>query len=521
MNATTHKIEKVLVEINTGSLESATYIKNNMGRFLETEVFPKLEEALNEFDQTGRVARIDSLNLKIATLRDDYFNREVFFKTLESEIVKQFVAEIQSEIGFSELKINKQNINEKVIIIPTDKNRTKVFLFFLENGYLPWFGTENDIAEILKPEIWQKTLADPLFITRVKEILKQHKLVYERFFYQLDYKSITAFLLKISPELKKTEQDILLLTQSLPRKLHLLFLRFLFFAATGYETQVLVQTVQQFSSLLENSIWSLFSKSSVGFNKRPVSSSSKNRIHRQYDEQILRLQELLTGFFRKTELFTKEEKRIFTEIVLTPFKKDLLEISDLKATESNILDDPLIVNIREQELFFKKNEGEIAVQSAGLVLLHPFLKSFFKNLKLLDEHGNITVARRHLAVQIVHYLATGEEDFFESNLVFCKFLCGVPLEIPVPRESLLTKSGKNETNQLLKEVIKHWSALKNTSPDGLRQMFLQRSGKLIQKDRNFKLIVERKAQDVLIEKLKWNISVIKLPWKRDLMVVEW
>ncbi|MBW6536276.1 MAG: hypothetical protein K0B11_14805, partial [Mariniphaga sp.] len=387
----------------------------------------------------------------------------------------------------------------------TEKNREDVFLFFLENGYLQWFGSENDITEILKPEIWQKSLSDHLFFARLTKVLKQHTFVLDRFFYQLDYKSAITFLIKISPELKKTEEDILLLTQSLPRKLHLLFLRFLFFAATGYETQVLVQIARQFSLSLKNITQTVLSKGIVETRKPTGSTSQKN------EEQFVRLQSLLTGFFRKTELFTKEEKRIFTEIVLTPFKKDQFEISELKETEKEI----------EQVSFFEKEEGEIAVQNAGLVLLHPFLESFFKNLKLLDEHGNITVARRHLAVQMVHYLATGEEDFFESNLVFCKFLCAVPLEIPVPRESLLTKSGKNETNQLLKEVIKHWSALKNTSPDGLRQMFLQRSGKLIQKDRNFKLIVERKAQDVLIEKLNWNVSVIKLPWKRDLLFVEW
>ncbi|MBW6537670.1 MAG: hypothetical protein K0B11_21855, partial [Mariniphaga sp.] len=233
MNAITHKIEKVFVEVNTDNLKSATYIKNNISRFLETEVFPKLEQTLDEFDQPGRVARIDSLNLKIATLRDDYFN------DLNEEIVKQFSNQIESEIGPLGRKINKEIVNKGVEIIPTEKNRQEVFLFFLENGYLPWFGTENDIAEILKPEIWQKSLSDHLFFARLTKVLKQHTFVLDRFFYQLDHKSAITFLIKISPELKKTEEDILILTQSLPRKSHQLFLRFLFCASTGYETQVL------------------------------------------------------------------------------------------------------------------------------------------------------------------------------------------------------------------------------------------------------------------------------------------
>jgi hypothetical protein len=174
-------------------------------------------------------------------------------------------------------------------------------------------------------------------------------------------------------------------------------------------------------------------------------------------------------------------------MILDPFQKESSkpDLHDLKEKKDVIPDEILKEKETEPESFFNKNEGEIAVQNAGLVLLHPFLKSFFKNIKFLDEHGNIIVARRHLAVQMVHYLATGEEDFFESNLVFCKFLCGVPLETPVPRESLLTQPDKNEANLLLKEVIKHWVALKNTSPGGLRQMFLQREGKLFKKEKNF------------------------------------
>ncbi len=129
--------------------------------------------------------------------------------------------------------------------------------------------------------------------------------------------------------------------------------------------------------------------------------------------------------------------------------------------------------------------------------------------------------RRYIAVQALHFLTTGEEDFFEGNLVFCKFLCGVPLKIPVPRASLLTNFMKEEASHLLTEAIKHWPALKNTSPDGLRQMFLQRDGKLISKEQNFKLIVERKTQDILLDKLAWNISLVKLPWSNELLYIEW
>lgn len=153
--------------------------------------------------------------------------------------------------------------------------------------------------------------------------------------------------------------------------------------------------------------------------------------------------------------------------------------------------------------------------------MHPFLKPFFKASGITGKQENLSSENFDLAVQTLHFLATGNENVFEGNLVFEKFLCGVPLKMPVQQKSLLTDSIKTEANDLLVEVVKYWPALKNTSADGLRQLFIQRDGKLFQDDAKYKLIVERKAQDVLLESLSWNIAVIKLPWISKILFTEW
>jgi hypothetical protein len=118
-------------------------------------------------------------------------------------------------------------------------------------------------------------------------------------------------------------------------------------------------------------------------------------------------------------------------------------------------------------------------------------------------------------------LATGNENVFEGNLVFEKFLCGLPLKMPVEKQSLLDDTIRNEAEVLLKEAITNWKALKNSSPNDLRQLFIQREGKLMQKENQYNLVVERKAQDALLERINWNISMLKLPWRKELIVVEW
>ena len=210
-------------------------------------------------------------------------------------------------------------------------------------------------------------------------------------------------------------------------------------------------------------------------------------------------------------------------------KQSRKNVAEKRVTQKRgkIENDPSIIShglsfTNEKEpLFFEKDVGEIAVQNAGQVLFHPFLKSLFQQFDWLDEAGRIRSKDRIKAVQALHYCATGSDQFFEGDLVLEKFLCGVPLKSALPASNLLTEEIKTEADTMLREVIKNWPALKNTSPDGLREMFVCRSGKLIQKDKNFKLIIERKTQDILLEKLQWNISIIKLPWSKELIFVEW
>lgn len=62
--------------------------------------------------------------------------------------------------------------------------------------------------------------------------------------------------------------------------------------------------------------------------------------------------------------------------------------------------------------------------------------------------------------------------------------------------------GLPDIHSLLQTVIDYWEVLKSTSPDGLREGFLQRQGKLTRSgDRNWKLQVEQQAIDILLGSL--------------------
>jgi hypothetical protein len=168
------------------------------------------------------------------------------------------------------------------------------------------------------------------------------------------------------------------------------------------------------------------------------------------------------------------------------------------------------------------SEGDVIfVDDAGIALLHPFLAAHFEKLGLQRDGAFLDDDTRERAVHQVRFLATGEEQSPEPLLVFAKIMCGLTPGVPIARSAPLGEYAKTEANALLQAVIRHWGALKNATPDGLRETFLRREGRLERKDDGWKLRVESRSYDLLLDRLPWSLSVVRLPWMADVLFVEW
>jgi hypothetical protein len=163
-------------------------------------------------------------------------------------------------------------------------------------------------------------------------------------------------------------------------------------------------------------------------------------------------------------------------------------------------------------------EEGIYIENAGLALLHPFLPKFFVVLGIADKDKLLQPER---ALCLLHYLTTGQTIAPEYELILPKILCNIPLKASVEANVELTTTEQQEALALLKAVIQHWDALRNTSPDGLRGTFLVRSGKVSLRDGDWLLQVESKSWDILLDRLPWGIGMIKLPWMERMLWVEW
>jgi len=160
------------------------------------------------------------------------------------------------------------------------------------------------------------------------------------------------------------------------------------------------------------------------------------------------------------------------------------------------------------------------VTHAGLVLLGPYLQMFLERIGLAQD-GRLSDRGATLAA--IQYLGTGQEVAPpEYDLVLPKLLCGFGLDEAPPALPTVGADIVRESNELLSSIVEHWSALKNTSANSLREAFLQRDGKLsLRQDGTWLLQVEQKAYDMLLEYLPWGYQMTKLPWMERMLITEW
>lgn len=166
-------------------------------------------------------------------------------------------------------------------------------------------------------------------------------------------------------------------------------------------------------------------------------------------------------------------------------------------------------------------EETIYIGNAGLVLLHPFLHTYFSRLGLLGTEGFTGEEAQFKAVHLLQYLVDGMEEHPEQGLALNKLLCGLRVDEPVPFQVSFTEQEKEVSTELLNVLRVQWEKLKNTSIEGLRASFLQRQGALTEAEEGWKLQVEQRAYDVLLQTLPWGLGMIKLSWMKKIIYTEW
>jgi len=369
------------------------------------------------------------------------------------------------------------------------RHNLETFLHFLEHGSLPWYSTKLNNKE------WEKQLLEEFSDQEYKTVLNLlgdksavNATVIERLVRQFSKSLPEALLFALRtdlrpkwPELfddfkavlnyfyKNAEQAVIHVWQVTFRQLlqvpH---------QSEGFEFEILKDCLRQ------------------------ADKSSLSKIP-EADIELIR-----------SELKTAE--------VLTAFNK---VIDDRQLINSLNAEGKQVARARDQKTSNFDSAEPLYINNSGVILLHPFLQSHFRALKLYGDDGFIDQTYKERAVLLLHYLSTAETEAAEFDLILEKILCGLGLEDTLPVVIDLTEEEKIESGKLLEAVISYWEPLKNTSIAGLQNTFLQREGRLELKDNGWLLTVEQKTVDILLGKLPWGFGTIRLPWMQEILSVDW
>lgn len=166
-------------------------------------------------------------------------------------------------------------------------------------------------------------------------------------------------------------------------------------------------------------------------------------------------------------------------------------------------------------------DDQIHLVNAGLVLLNPFLPTFFDRLGLLSIDGAILGEATSRAVHLLQWVVDGRLDRPESDLILNKLLCGLDPAMPVEPQIEASARDIAVCEQLLAAVIAAWTSLGKTSVAGLRGNFLQREGLLRHEGHGWALSVQRRQYDLLMDRIPWTFASVYHRWMRAPLHVSW
>lgn len=485
-NFNQHILHQINMEVNTSSEPRAFRLKNDLDNFLKDDFLPRIEHLLDEIFPGNQTLRYNSLDLEIDLRPEDSLQmaREMLINQLRSKLdstVPDF-SMASSRVNFegydkdfSEPDHSTKPGQPFVAEPLTDEEDS--LLYFLETGILPWFVNPPEFSASLESKSISILLQNKIFLQKLKSLFSAKLDALERFVQQMN-QEITIELISHLAGHQLVDQ------------------------------KRLKQKLTRLSATIQTDVFKL-----IISNLTQNDYSGRGNFRMKFRSEV---------FKRTSETNIKNIQGILKmvglpdELPLTAGQKDSV-ISGAKDNDDQLQNQVNPENRKSYSIDLKA----VYIQNAGMILAHPFLPQLFAITGCLNERKQLLPDKQQKAIQMLHYLATGEEADREFNLTFEKYLCGLPLEAPLPQLTEIDLADKQECDEVLRSIVSFWPVLKNTSPDGLRQLFFHRNGKLDLYKSPHKLYIERKAQDVLLDKLQWNISIVKLPWMDDLLFVEW
>ncbi|KAA2223883.1 contractile injection system tape measure protein [Chryseobacterium sediminis] len=468
-----HIIQKVFVEITVNNKSKALSIKDDINSFLSIDVLPEIENHIMalEYKLAGHTLQIPRLELNVE-VKSSALNTEL--KDKIAELFKEELSEVAKPVEVSHQETENDT---KAYLVDNQEKILKAFIYFLEEGTMPWWNSESNSMAILESSVFDRIISAGSFQKSIVSVLSKEN-VRNRIINQLSNEQIAQLCLAI---LKNKELKINLNTD----------------------------TIHHLSKLKHTdriAIWRLiFNVISKYFN------TSDNHPREYLLQEFSATKELGLSTTKNNHQNRKTIVKIFPFITENEISESI-KVNATDQPEDLKPLDPIQENVNQDK--------EQYIQNAGLILIHPFIKTLFEHCELIDPKTQ-QLTDPELCAHLLHYIATGKINAPEYDMIFEKFLCNIPMNQTINRHIKLSRKHKTQAKNVIESVQHNWAPMKKSSAALVQNEFFQRPGKLVITDSDYTLTVERKTQDILLEKLSWGIGLVKLPWHKKFIFVNW
>ena len=145
-------------------------------------------------------------------------------------------------------------------------------------------------------------------------------------------------------------------------------------------------------------------------------------------------------------------------------------------------------------------------------------------LSLLTEDGSDLkdTEARVKAIFILQRLVTDEpQEYKEQELAFNRILTGCPFQVPLPKTLKLADYEIMTIESMIIGIKNNCEKFKNISAKGFQLNFIERPGRLEQREDKWVLYVEGRSYDMLLDFLPWSYRLVQLPWLEKRINVVW
>jgi hypothetical protein len=479
MAGSTHIIRQQKLHISFHESVRPEALSLRLSRLLNERILPAMEAVLNELDLPDVLTRIETLSIDVGEIEGEDWERQ-----LTEKICRLLRQQLNEAHGLRTPVVTDVR-DERKLTLYAAAEKQKLVLAYLQSGHLPWYAAV-DVSELME---WMAQLVKEGFFSKGEgsQALRDQATAFHRFLRQAKPALLEEWAAQWVTQLQlQWLPGIISISRKLFGQTH---------AALEWSYALLLDTKEATA----NPLWEILLQRTTD-----ASQQFTDRTQFSAGNQVNAIEQFVTitkQFIRQQIPFQQWQEKTAELDLPTVQKKVNKQASGERETS-------------ERKEYF--------INNAGLVLLHPFLKTFFANLSLLDEKaGWVTEQAHRRGVLLCHYLCTGQTEVAEYELPLCKLLTGYPFHQPVEATLDLSAAEIAEAEALLQSVISQWTMLKSTSPEGLRNSFLVREGKLSRQDNGWLLQVQQKGFDILLDHLPWSIGVIKNSWMENMLFTEW